>query len=158
MLRRGEAWVADDATVVGDVSLGAGVSVWYGTVIRGDVAPITIGRGTNVQDVTVVHPMTDQPLQVGEDVTVGHRAVIHCSSVGDLCLIGIGAVLLTGARVGPRCIVAAGSLVLEGQEIPEGSVVMGAPARVARRVRDAELDSLRSQAAKYRELARSHGR
>jgi len=128
----GGAFVADDATVVGDVTLGEGVSVLYGTVVRGDVAPITIGARTNVQDASVIHPMTGTPVEVGEDVTVGHRAVVHCASVGDGCLVGIGAILLTGARLGAGCIVAAGSVVVEGAEVPERSLVMGVPARVVR--------------------------
>jgi carbonic anhydrase/acetyltransferase-like protein (isoleucine patch superfamily) len=156
LLRVGEAFVADNATVVGAVRLDAGVSVWYGTVIRGDVAAIHIGRATNVQDLSVVHPQHDEDIEVGEEVTIGHGVMVHGRRVGRRSLIGMGAILLPGSVVGEECIVGAGALVTLRMHIPDRSVVMGAPARVVRAVSDRELAGLIESCRRYEELSRRH--
>ena len=126
------AFLADNCTVVGQVDLGAEGSVWYGTVIRGDVARIAIGERTNVQDLTMIHPQHDEDVLIGREVTIGHGAVIHCREVGDRCLVGIKAILLPGAVIGEGSIIAAGALVPQGRIIPPRSLVVGSPGRVVR--------------------------
>lgn len=152
----GEALAANTAVVVGDVSLGAQVSVWYGAVIRGDCAPISIGRLTNVQDTAVLHADTDVPLSIGEAVTIGHAAVVHGSAVGDRCLIGIGATVLGRSVIGDECIIAAGTVVKEGDVIPPRSLVAGVPGKVRRQVTDEELATFAGHAQHYWELAQGH--
>jgi carbonic anhydrase/acetyltransferase-like protein (isoleucine patch superfamily) len=158
LVRRGEAWVATTAVVTDDVTLGRDCSLWYGVVIRGDCAPITIGELTNVQDNTVVHADTGVPNEIGAAVTIGHGAVVHGRRVGDGCLIGIKAVILGGAEIGDGCIIAAGAVVRENAKIPRRSLVAGVPAKVLRAVSDDEVAQLRSHAAHYLELARHHAR
>jgi carbonic anhydrase/acetyltransferase-like protein (isoleucine patch superfamily) len=158
LLRRGEAYVASTAVVIGDVTLGKGASVWYGAIIRGDCAPITIGPLTNVQDGAVIHSDTGVPNDVGAGITIGHGAVVHGRRVGDGCLIGIKAVILGGADIGAGCIIAAGAVVKENAVIPPRSLVAGVPAKVMRAVSDAELEQLRGHAAHYLELALTHVR
>ena len=125
------AWVADSAQVIGNVELADDSSVWFGVVIRGDTETIRIGRGSNIQDLSVLHADIGKPLAVGEDVTVGHRAVLHGCTIGDGCLIGIGAVVLNGAKIGDGCLVGAGALVTEGKEFPPGSMILDLHARPA---------------------------
>ena len=158
LLPRGEALVASTAVVTGDVVLGRGVSVWYGCVVRGDCARISVGEMTNLQDGVVVHADTGVPNDIGAWVTVGHQAMLHGRRIGDGCLIGIGAVILGGAEIGEGCSVAAGAVVKEGAQIPPRSLVAGVPARVVRPVTDAELVVLREHAEHYLELARKHVR
>jgi len=131
------AFVAPTAVVLGDVTLGPHSSVWYTAVLRGDMAPIVVGEGSNVQDGTIVHVDEGKPALIGARVGIGHRAVIHGCVIEDDCLIGMGSVLLNGVRVGTGSVVAAGAVVPEGLEVPPGSVVMGVPARVVRAVDDA---------------------
>ncbi len=149
--------VADGAFVAGEVSLGRLSSIWCGCVVRADVAAIRIGVATNIQDLTVIHPQHDEDVEIGDEVTVGHKAVIHCRRVGALSLIGIGAVLLPGAVVGEKCIIGAGALLTMGQQIPDRSLVLGSPARVVRRLRPDEIESLYESAERYVHLARFHG-
>ncbi len=125
-----EAWVAPGAFVVGDVTIGAASSVWYGCVLRGDLEPIRVGARTNLQDLTVVHVDRHLPAVIGSRVTIGHRCIIHGCIVEDDALIGMGAVLLSGCRVGRGALVAAGAVVREGSEVPDGCVVAGVPAIV----------------------------
>jgi carbonic anhydrase/acetyltransferase-like protein (isoleucine patch superfamily) len=158
LLPRGEALVASTAVVTGDVVLGRGASVWYGCVLRGDCACISLGEMTNVQDGVVVHADTGVPNDIGAYVTVGHQAMLHGRRIGDGCLIGIGAVILGGAEIGEGCIVAAGTVVKEGAQIPPRTLVAGVPGRVVRPVTDAELVVLREHAEHYWELARKHVR
>jgi carbonic anhydrase/acetyltransferase-like protein (isoleucine patch superfamily) len=158
LLPRGGAFVASNAVVTDDVRLGRDCSVWYGVVIRGDCAPITIGELTNVQDNTVVHADTGVPNDIGAEVTIGHGAVVHGRRVGDGCLIGIKAVILGGAVIGEGCIIAAGAVVKENAVIPARSLVAGVPARVLRAVSDDEAATLRAHARHYLELARHHAR
>ncbi len=148
------ARVAENATVVGRVALGEGASVWYGAVLRGDCATIQVDAGANIQDNCILHSDEGYPLHVGEDVTVGHGAILHGCTVGERTLIGMGAVLLNGCQIGPDCLVAAGALVTQGMEVPAGSLVMGSPAKVKRPLRPEEYEELRSAAAEYRELSK----
>ena len=132
------SWVAPNATVLGDVTLGEGSSVWYGCVIRGDTDKISIGAQTNIQDLTMVHVDEGVPCTIGARVGVGHRAIIHGCTIEDECLIGMGAVILNRAVIGTGSVVAAGAVVPEGMVVPPGSLVMGVPGRVVRPV-DAAL-------------------
>lgn len=143
------AWVADSAEVMGDVVLGEQVSLWFGVVARGDTDAIRIGSQTNIQDLSVLHADVGMPLTIGSGVTVGHKAMLHGCTVGDDSLIGIGAVVLNGAKIGKGCLVGAGSLVTEGKEFPDGSMIMGAPAKVVRQLTPEQLQRLRDSARHY---------
>ncbi len=146
-------FIAWNAEVAGDVLIGQDASVWFGTTVRGDVAGIRIGDGSNLQDGVVVHVNTNQPCVVGRDVTVGHRAILHGCTVGDGSLIGMGAIMLNGSEVGPGSIVAAGSLVPQGKRFPARSMLMGSPARLVRQVSDAEAERNLENAREYVRLA-----
>ena len=147
-------FVAPGAHVVGDVALGPDVGVWFGAVIRGDVAPIRIGARTNIQDGAVLHADPGFPLEIGEGCTIGHRAIVHGCTVGDNTLIGMGATVLNGARIGADCLVGAGALVTEGKEFPDGSLIVGAPAKVVRSLDAAAIEGLRQSAERYAANAR----
>ena len=144
-----QAWVAPSAQVMGQVSVGAGASIWFGTVVRGDTERITIGADSNIQDASVLHADAGQPLVIGERVTVGHQAVLHGCTVGDESLIGIGAIVLNGAKIGKNCLVGAGALVTEGKEFPDGSMIVGAPAKVVRQLTPEQIELLRHSAQHY---------
>jgi carbonic anhydrase/acetyltransferase-like protein (isoleucine patch superfamily) len=149
--------VAPDATVIGNVTLGADASVWYGTVVRGDVGKITIGEGSNIQDNSVIHVETGlHDCHVGKHVTVGHMVMLHGCVIGDGALIGIGAIVLNGAEVGENSIVAAGSLVTPGTKIPPGVLALGSPCKVKRPLTEEELEQGRKGAHHYVKLAREH--
>ncbi|MEW6479040.1 MAG: gamma carbonic anhydrase family protein [Pseudomonadota bacterium] len=150
------AWVADNAQVMGDVALGEGASVWFGATVRGDTETITIGEGSNVQDGSVLHADHGFPLNIGARVTVGHQVMLHGCTIGDESLIGIGAVVLNGARIGRHCLVGAGSLVTEGKEFPDGSMILGRPAKVVRELTPEQIEGLRMSAAHYIENARRY--
>jgi len=143
------AWVADSAQVMGDVVLGEQVGIWFGVVARGDTAPIRIGARTNIQDLSVLHADVGMPLTIGSGVTVGHKAMLHGCTVGDDSLIGIGAVVLNGAKIGKSCLVGAGALVTEGKEFPDGSMIIGSPAKVVRSLTPEQLQGLRQSADHY---------
>ena len=144
------AYIDVSAQLIGDVEIGEESSVWMNAVVRGDVNRIRIGRRSNIQDGTVVHVMRDtHETHIGDGVTIGHAAVIHGCTIEDRCLIGMGAILLNGARIGADSIVAAGALVLEGMEIPPRSLVMGSPARIRRPLTDAEAESILAYAERY---------
>jgi carbonic anhydrase/acetyltransferase-like protein (isoleucine patch superfamily) len=147
------AWIADSAQVIGNVDIGDDVGIWFGAVLRADTEPIRIGRGSNVQDGAVVHADPGFPATVGEDVTVGHQAMLHGCMVGDGTLIGIQAVLLNGSRVGRHCLVGAGALLPEGREYPGGSLILGRPAKVVRALSAAEIAGLDRAARHYVENA-----
>jgi carbonic anhydrase/acetyltransferase-like protein (isoleucine patch superfamily) len=149
-------FVAPGATVVGEVTLGERSSVWFGSVLRGDGAPITIGAHTNIQDLTLVHVDEDAPTVVGDRVTVGHRAIVHGCTIGDDCLIGMGAIVLSKAVVGAGSLVGAGALVTEGQVIPPGSLALGAPARVLGPLKDSHRQAIAEGAKHYAELAHAY--
>jgi carbonic anhydrase/acetyltransferase-like protein (isoleucine patch superfamily) len=144
-----QSWVAENATVIGDVSLSEDASVWFGSVLRGDLEPIVIGRGTNVQDGSVLHTDLGAPLTLGDQVTVGHQAMLHGCNVGDGSLIGIQAVVLNHAKIGRECLIGAKSLIPEGQEIPDRSLVLGTPGRVVRSLTEEEVIKLRENAMRY---------
>ena len=143
-------FVDDSAQVIGDVEIGDESSVWMCVVIRGDVNWIKIGQRSNVQDGTVVHVMTKtHPTTIGNNVTIGHGAIVHGCTIEDQCLIGMGAILLNGAEVGTGSIVAAGTLLVEGMKVPPRSLVMGSPGKVKRTVRDAEVLDIQAYADRY---------
>jgi len=148
------AWVADSAQVMGNVSLAAETSIWFGTVIRGDTETIHIGRGSNIQDGSVLHADIGKPIRIGENVTVGHKVMLHGCSIGDESLIGIGAVVLNGAVIGRNCLVGAGALVTEGKVFPDGSMIIGSPARAVRPLSAEKMQDLRESAAHYVENAK----
>lgn len=143
------AWVANSAEVMGDVELGDEVSVWFGVVIRGDTDTIRIGARSNIQDLSVLHADANMPLTIGQGVTVGHKVMLHGCTVGDDSLIGIGAVVLNGAKIGNGCLVGAGALVTEGKEFPDGSMIIGSPARAVRQLTPEQLQGLRWSAEHY---------
>lgn len=145
---------AENAAAIGEVTLGAFVTVWYGAVLRGDEGPICVGDGSNIQDNCVLHCTAGKPVSVGRNVVVGHGAILHSCTVEDGCLIGMGAVLLDGCVVGRGSIVAAGALVPPGRIIPPGSLVMGVPGKVARAVTEAEAAETLSNAEHYVQLGR----
>src|SRR3954447_155492 len=137
------AYIDDSAQVIGDVEIGEESSVWMTVVIRGDVHRIRIGRRSNVQDGTIVHVMKDtHPTTIGDNVTIGHAAVVHGCTIEDHCLIGMGAILLNGVRVGTQSIVAAGTLLTEGMQVPPRSLVMGSPGKIKRLLTHAEMDGI----------------
>jgi carbonic anhydrase/acetyltransferase-like protein (isoleucine patch superfamily) len=154
--RRGDAMIADNAVVIGDVRLGKDVGIWFGVTIRGDDAWIEIGDGTNIQDNSVVHVDVGAPHRIGRNCTVGHSVTLHGVEVGDHCLIGMGAVVLGGSRIGKYCIIGAGALVLENTVIPDRSLVVGVPGRVRRQVTEAEMAGIRWRAEHYIQRARSY--
>jgi carbonic anhydrase/acetyltransferase-like protein (isoleucine patch superfamily) len=143
------AWVAESAEVIGRVSLGEEVSIWFNAVLRGDSDALAIGAGSNIQDGSVLHADTGFPLVLGERVTVGHQVMLHGCTVGDDSLIGIGAVVLNGARIGKHCLVGARALVTEGKEFPDGCLIVGSPAKVVRELRPEEIEGLKHSAAHY---------
>jgi len=149
-----EAWVAPSAVLIGDVRLAAGASLWPTAVARADLCPIVVGKGSNVQDGAVLHGDPDQPVLIGAEVTVGHRAVIHGATLEDGCLVGIGAVVLNGVTVGAGALVAAGAVVT--RDVAPGTVVMGAPATTKRELSAEAIEAQRLHARHYAQLARLH--
>ena len=137
-------FVAPGAMIIGDVKIGEESSIWFNCILRGDLEPIHIGCRTNIQDGTVIHMDKEIPCLIGDDVTVGHGAILHSCAIGNEALIGMGAILLTGCKIGERAIVAAGTLVREGQEIPSGTIAMGVPAVVRREATEAEFERVRN--------------
>jgi len=148
------AWVADSAEVIGAVTLGENSSVWFGAVLRGDTDRLTVGRNSNIQDGSVLHADHGQPLVIGDDVTVGHQVMLHGCTVGDGSLIGIQAVVLNGAKIGRNCLVGAGALVTEGKEFPDGSLIMGSPAKVVRTMTPEQIAGMHRGTAHYVQNAR----
>lgn len=152
-----DVFVAPGALLIGDVTAGEGASFWYNVVVRGDVCPIRVGARTNVQDLSVIHVTSGKfSTDIGDDVTIGHRAIIHGCRIEEGCLIGMGAIVMDGAVVGASSIVGAGAVVTPGTVIPPRSLVMGSPARVRREVRDDEIPGLYASALHYVTLAERH--
>ncbi|MBI2802303.1 MAG: gamma carbonic anhydrase family protein [Gammaproteobacteria bacterium] len=145
----GDYWVAENATLIGAVLLKHNANVWFGAVLRGDRDTITIGENTNIQDLCVLHTDLGFPLALGSFVTVGHKAMLHGCTVGDNTLIGINAVILNGAKVGANCLIGAGALITENKEIPDGSLVMGAPAKIVRSTTPDQVAMMKQQAQGY---------
>ena len=152
------AFIAWNAEINGDVTLGKDSSVWYGSTIRGDIEPIVVGRGTNIQDNSVLHTKKGAPTIVGDYVTGGHGIILHSCNIGHRCLIGMGAIVLNRAEIGEDSIVGAGSLVTEGKKFPPGSVIVGSPARVVRSVTDEEMEEIKATAERYIQKAKEHSR
>jgi carbonic anhydrase/acetyltransferase-like protein (isoleucine patch superfamily) len=150
------AWVADSAQVIGGVVLGPDSSVWPGVVVRGDSGPISVGEGSNIQDNSVLHADEGVPLTIGRHVTVGHQVMLHGCTIGDESLIGIGAIVLNGARIGRNCLVGAGALVTEGKEFPDGSMIIGSPAKAVRQLSPEQIEGLRRSAQHYMANARRY--
>jgi carbonic anhydrase/acetyltransferase-like protein (isoleucine patch superfamily) len=148
------AWIADSAQVMGNIVLLEEASIWFGTVLRGDNDPLQIGRRSNVQDGCILHSDPGFPLTLGDDVSIGHQVMLHGCSIGDGTLIGIQSVVMNGAKIGRGCLVGAGSLVTEGKEFPDGSMIMGRPAKVVRPLTEEQIRGLRDIAAHYIENAR----
>ena len=144
------AWVANNATVVGDVILGENASIWYGAVLRGDRGTITIGDGTNVQDNCVIHEKTT----IGKNCTIGHGAIVHGCTMGDESMIGMGAIVLTGAKIGRNCLIGAGAVVTGKMDAPDGSLILGSPAKIVKEVSPEMIAEIEKDAAIYVQLAR----
>ncbi|WP_459128892.1 gamma carbonic anhydrase family protein [Guggenheimella bovis] len=151
-----EAFVAPDATVIGDVEIEKDASIWFQAVIRGDEEPIRIGEGSNIQDLTMVHVSKDFPTTIGRYVTVGHAAIVHGCEIGDYTLIGMGATVLDGAKIGNHCIIGANSLVSQNKVIPDGSMVYGSPAKVIRSLSEEEIRFLEEHAKEYIDLSKNY--
>ncbi|MEM6304801.1 MAG: gamma carbonic anhydrase family protein [Pseudomonadota bacterium] len=147
------AWVAPDANVIGNVTLGPNVGVWFCATMRGDNEPIVVGAGSNVQENCVFHTDIGYPLTVGEKCTIGHKVMLHGCTIGDNSLIGMGATVLNGAKIGKNCLIGAGALITEKKEIPDGSLVMGAPGRVVRELDAAAIQMLTASAMGYAQNA-----
>ncbi|MEL6388067.1 MAG: gamma carbonic anhydrase family protein [Pseudomonadota bacterium] len=153
----GDYWVAENATVLGNVVLQEGASIWYNCVLRGDhTDPISIGQNTNIQDGTIIHIDDGQPCTIGANVTVGHMAMLHGCTVADNSLIGIGATVLNRAHIGRNCIIGAHALIPEGKEIPDNSLVMGAPGKVVKEISQVQAQVIKMSALHYVENARKH--
>lgn len=149
-------FIAETATVIGDVTIGRDSSVWFSAVVRADAEPVTIGEGSNVQDGAVIHVDPGLPTRIGSRVTIGHSAVVHASNIADDVLIGIGALVLSGCKIGDHCLIAAGAVVPEGAEIPPRSLVMGVPGKVVRPVTDAEIARIHDGSTSYVARARNY--
>ncbi|MCP9482204.1 gamma carbonic anhydrase family protein [Shimia sp. CNT1-13L.2] len=149
-----DSWVAPDANVIGNVRVEEGASVWFGTTIRGDNEPIVIGKGSNVQENTVMHTDPGCPLTIGEGCTIGHKAMLHGCTIGENSLVGMGATILNGAKIGKNCLIGAGALITEGKVIPDGSLVMGAPGKIVRELDENAINGLRGSALHYQENMR----
>lgn len=145
----GKYWIADNATVLGSVILEKNVSIWFNVVARGDNDPITIGENSNIQDGTVLHTDAGVPMTIGKNVTVGHKAMLHGCTIGDNSLIGIGATVLNRAKIGKNCLIGAHALIPEGKEIPDNSLVMGAPGKIIRQIDEAGEQMLLASALHY---------
>ena len=151
-----DAYVADDATVVANVEVGPAASIWHQAVLRGDVARIVIGPQSNVQDGAVVHVADNLPAILGRLVTVGHKAIVHACEIEDEVLVGMGAIVLDGAKVGMRSIIGANATVKQGMQIPPGSLVLGTPAKIVRPLSEAEQDEIKNWALRYVRLSREY--
>lgn len=145
----GDYWIAPNAVVLGDVILKSGASVWFGAVVRGDTDTLTIGENSNIQDLSVLHADAGIPLNIGRNVTVGHKVMLHGCTIGDNSLIGINAVILNGAVIGRNCLIGANALIPEGRVIPDGSLVMGQPGKVVRELEAGQIAAIAASAAHY---------
>lgn len=150
-----DAFVAENASVIGEVEIGEGSSIWFGAVLRGDINRIVVGKFTSIQDNCVVHVDRDKPAVVGDYVTVGHGAILHGCTVGNYVLVGMNATVLDGAKIGDGAVVAAGAVVLEGQEVPPKTLVAGVPAKVIKQFDDSVIEKLKEHALRYAEYAKT---
>jgi carbonic anhydrase/acetyltransferase-like protein (isoleucine patch superfamily) len=149
------AWVAPGAVVIGDVEVAEDASIWYNAVVRGDINSVRIGRRTNLQDLCVVHPAVS-PVLIGDEVTVGHRAILHACTIGHRCLIGMGSIVMDGVSIGDDCMVAAGAIVTPGTVVPARTMVMGTPARPRKELTDQELEGIKLGLEEYLQLTKAH--
>lgn len=147
------AFIAENATIIGNVKLEEGTTVWYGAVIRGDGDSICVGKNTNIQDNTVVHVDPDNPVAIGENVTIGHSCIIHGCTIGNNCLIGMGTIIMNGAKIGDNCLVGAGALITENKEFPAGSKILGSPAKIKSEVSESDMVLIKESAEYYIEDA-----
>lgn len=145
-------FLAPMAAVIGDVTIGAGSSIWFGAVVRGDFQPITIGQNTNIQDNATIHVMRDVPVHIGNNVLIGHNAVVHCSRVGDNTLIGMGSIVMGYSEIGENVVIGAGTFLPQHKKIPSNSLVFGNPAQIVRALRDDEIEALQEAAENYANL------
>jgi carbonic anhydrase/acetyltransferase-like protein (isoleucine patch superfamily) len=145
----GSSWIAPSADVIGDVRLGRNVSIWFGTVVRGDNAPITFGEGTNIQDGCALHTDADTPLTIGEHSTIGHNVILHGCTIGNNVLVGMGATILNNAVIGDNCLIGANALITEGKVFPAGSMIIGAPAKAVRDLDEKTIEGMRGSARRY---------
>ena len=145
----GEHWIAESASVMGRVILKKNASVWFNATLRGDNDPITVGENSNVQDGSVLHTDTGSPTTIGKDCTIGHLVMLHGCEIGENTLIGIGSIILNGAKIGKNCLIGANSLITEGKEIPDGSMVMGAPGKVVRELNEQQIQMITFSAHHY---------
>lgn len=144
-----EYYIADNAMIIGDVVLGEQSSIWFGAVLRGDIEPIILGKRSNIQDNSVAHTGTGAPTILGDDVTVGHKVTLHGCKIGNNCLIGMGSILLDGCEIGDNCIIGAGTLVAQNRKIPSGSLAVGSPGRVIRKLSEEDISNVRKYAERY---------
>ncbi len=158
VLPEGFHWIADTASVIGQVLIGEDVGIWFGSVLRGDNEPITIGAGSNVQENCVFHTDMGYPLTVGAGCTIGHKAMLHGCTIGDNSLVGMGATVLNGAKIGRNCLIGAGALVTEGKEIPDGSLVIGSPGKPVKQLDKEAIGMLEWSARHYVENAKRFAR
>ncbi|UCF56678.1 MAG: gamma carbonic anhydrase family protein [Deltaproteobacteria bacterium] len=156
MIKKNKVYIMESAEIVGDVKIGENASVWSKAVIRGDDSYIRIGKNTNIQDMCVIHTEHDIPVEIGDNVTIGHNAVIHCKKIGSNCIIGMGAMLLVIAEIGECSIIAAGAVVTENQIIPPRSLVMGVPGKIVRKIGDEDIKRIEKAAQDYLRLSKSH--
>mgnify|MGYP000943153649 FL=1 len=152
------AFIAPTAAVIGDVTVGAGSSIWFGAVVRGDFQPITIGQNTNIQENATIHVMRDVPVRIGDNVLVGHNAVVHCSRIGDNTLIGMGSIVMGYSEIGENVVIGAGTFLPQHKKIPSNSLVFGNPAQIVRALRDDEIEALRAAAENYAGLGAEYKR
>ena len=145
----GNYWIAPDANVIGNVVLEEDASIWFGCTLRGDNEEIRVGQGSNIQENCVLHTDPGYPLSIGRNCTIGHKVMLHGCQIGEQALIGMGATILNGAKIGRHCLIGAGALVTEGKEIPEGSLVMGAPGKIVRQLSDEQIEGLLQTAKRY---------
>ena len=150
----GDVWIAPGAHVIGHVVLQSAASIWFGAILRGDNEIIHVGAGTNIQENCVLHTDMGFPLTIGPGCTIGHKAMLHGCTIGENSLVGMGATVLNGARIGRDCLIGAGALITEGKDIPDGSLVMGAPGKVIRALDDAAIEGLRESARHYQQNMR----
>jgi carbonic anhydrase/acetyltransferase-like protein (isoleucine patch superfamily) len=147
----GENWVAPNATIIGDITLGKNSSIWFNAVLRGDIENIFVGEGSNIQDGSVLHTDPGCPIKIGKNVTIGHMVMLHGCTIGDNSLIGIGAVILNNAKIGKNCIIGAKALITEGKEIPDNSLVVGSPGKVLREVTEKEKKAVLENTKQYQD-------
>lgn len=151
-----EAYIQDGVKICGDVKIEGKVSVWYNCTIRADLAPVVLKEGCNVQELSTIHTDHNYPTTIGKNTTIGHNCIIHGATIGNDALIGMGAIILNGAEIGDNCLVGAGSLVTQGSKFEAGSLIMGSPAKVIRKIKDSELKYIKQNALEYIELSQEY--